>query len=152
MFWFDKTNPDVLFVDNRTMERQVIWEGRGESAGRRRMFEVKPDAVMDFRKLELPDRSFHLVVFDPPHFGKRNGKGGWLAKKYGSLDQETWREDLRAGFRECFRVLKKNGVLVFKWSEAEIPTSEVLELAEKRPLFGHKSGKSLGTHWLCFIK
>lgn len=121
MFWFDKKHPDALYVDNRTMERQVIWQDKGGCRpGRRRMFEIQPDAVMDFRKLDLPDRTFHFVVFDPPHLRKRNGKTGWMNKKYGSLD-ETWREDLRKGFAECFRVLKKNGVLVFKWSESEIP-------------------------------
>lgn len=25
MFWFDKNNPDVLFVDNREMVEEIIW-------------------------------------------------------------------------------------------------------------------------------
>jgi hypothetical protein len=61
---------------------------------------------MDFRQLDLPDQSFSLVVFDPPH-STRAGQSGWIAFKYGSLDKNTWREDLRKGFSECLRVLKK---------------------------------------------
>ncbi|MCK9598626.1 MAG: class I SAM-dependent methyltransferase [Sphaerochaeta sp.] len=149
MFWFNKNHPDVLFVDNRVMEKQVIWRGKD---GEQRQFEVKPDAVMDFRALDLPDGHFSLVVFDPPHLMTRNGKMGWMGKKYGSLDRVTWRDDLTLGFRECFRVLKPGGVMVFKWSEAEIPLSEVLKLTPERPLFGHPSGKAQGTHWVTFMK
>lgn len=147
MFWFDKQNPNVLFVDNREMPRQVIWQ-KGEY---KREFEVSPDMVMDFRKLDLPDKVFNLVVFDPPHLHKRNGKTGWMQKKYGSLS-ETWREDLQQGFAECFRVLKPNGVLIFKWAETEIPLSKILALTPEKPLFGHPSGKQQKTHWVCFMK
>ncbi len=62
MFWFDKENTDTLFVDNRVMEPTVI--GTGKDA---RVRKCLPDVVMDFRKLELPDNHFSLVVFDPPH-------------------------------------------------------------------------------------
>lgn len=148
MFWFDKRNPLTLFVDKRQMARQEIWSNGKET----RMFEVSPDEVMDFRDLKLPDDSFYLVVFDPPHLMKRNGKTGWMNKKYGSLDRETWKEDLRKGFTECFRVLKPNGTLIFKWSETEIPLSTILELTDEKPLFGHRSGKQLGTHWITFMK
>lgn len=146
MFWFDKANPDVLFIDNRKMIEQVIWSNEKEV----RKFKVQPDKVMDFRKLKLKNESFYLVVFDPPHL-RRNGKTGWITKKYGTLD-DCWHEDLRKGFYECFRVLKKNGVLIFKWSETDIPLSEVLKLTDQRPLFGHKSGKASKTHWVAFIK
>lgn len=63
MFWFDKKNPDVLFVDIRDVD--PISVGKGKNA---RMFECKPDRVMDFRALDISNNSFHLVVFDPPHF------------------------------------------------------------------------------------
>lgn len=146
-FWFDKNHPAALYVDIRRMKRRVIWQ-KGDD---RRLFGVDPDEVMDFRKLDLPSNSFNLVVFDPPHLRKRNGKTGYIHTKYGSLG-ETWREDLRAGFAECFRVLKKNGVLIFKWSEGEIPLREVLKLTPERPLFGHPSGKNATTHWITFMK
>jgi len=59
---------------------------------------------------------------------------------------------LRDGFAECFRVLKPNGTLVFKWSEYEIPVREVLSLTSHKPLFGHRSGRQSMTHWIVFIK
>lgn len=149
MFWFDKANPDAVFIDARQMERQVIWTGKG---GETRSHEVQPDFVMDFRDLKFADESFSLVVFDPPHLAKRNGKTGWMNKKYGSLDPVTWRDDLRKGFTEGFRVLKPDGTLIFKWSSIEIPLSAVLELCAEKPLFGHRSGKNNCTHWVAFMK
>ena len=142
MFWFDKKNKDVLFVDNRRFKGELC-DGR--------KFEVSPDKIMDFRKLDLPSKSFNLVVFDPPHMLSL-GKESWMAKKYGRLDKENWREDLQKGFSECFRVLKKNGVLVFKWNEYDIPTKEVIALSPIKPLFGHPSGKLQKTHWIVFMK
>lgn len=73
----------------------------------------------------------------------------WLVKKYGKLDRETWREDLKAGFRECFRVLEPGGILVFKWCEDQISTAKVLKLASREPLFGHRRGKTV---FLVFMK
>ena len=147
-FWFQKKYRQALFIDKRTFPKSVIWKrGRDE-----RKFEVKPDVVMDFRKLDLPTGHFSLVVFDPPHLSKRNGKTGYIHKKYGSLDKLTWRDDIRAGFSECFRVLKKNGILIFKWSESEFKLKEVIALSPIAPLFGHPSGKFMKTHWLAFIK
>lgn len=146
MFWFNKQNPDVLFVDKR--EVQPLSIGKGRNA---RMFSCQPDTVMDFRKLDLPDNQFNLVVFDPPHF-VRAGDKSYMAQKYGKLDPLNWKEDLRKGFAECFRVLKPSGVLIFKWNEYQIPLSEVLKLVDVDPLFGHPSGKTQQTHWVCFMK
>jgi len=146
MMWFDKKNPDALFVDVRSFARREIWRNE---AGDSRSFGVEPDLQADFRKLPLDNESFSLVVFDPPHLARRNGKTGWMQTKYGSLN-ETWRDDLRAGFAECFRVLKTSGTLVFKWSEAEISIGEVAALAPKAPLFGQRTARL--THWLVFLK
>ena len=149
MFWFDKHNPEVLFVDNRIMERQLIWKSKVDKE--EAWFEVSPDQVMDFRHLDLPDEQFYLVVFDPPHIIENND-AGYAKKKYGVLRPKTWRDDIAAGFRECFRVLRPNGVLIFKWSEIDFPVSEILKLAPQSPLFGHKSGRQQKTHWLTFMK
>ena len=113
---------------------------------------VAPDIVMDFRKLDLPDDSFSLVVFDPPHILKRGGKRPWMKEKYGELDRTTWREDLRKGFAELFRVLKQDGVLIFKWSESDILVKDVLALTPVTPLFGHRSGRAGKTLWVAFMK
>ena len=141
MFWFDKKNKDAVFCDNRR-EAHTLCDGRN--------LEIKPDKKMDFRKLNFPDNSFKLVVFDPPHLLKL-GKKSWMAKKYGILS-ENWREDISKGFSECFRVLKNDGVLIFKWNERDIKVSEILKLTDKKPLFGHTTGRSGNTKWICFMK
>lgn len=91
-----------------------------------------------------------MVVFDPPHL-LRAGVNGWQAKKYGKLPAE-WRELIRRGFSECFRVLKHGGTLIFKWNEHEIPVSQILSLTEERPLIGQRCGKTAKTHWMVFMK
>ena len=144
-FWFDKHNEDVLFVDKRVLPPTVI--GSGKDARTR---ECQPDIVMDFRDMGLPDNTFSLVVFDPPHLFL--GENSYLINQYGALDKKTWREDLSKGFSECFRVLKDEGVLIFKWNESDVPLREVLALTDKKPLFGHPSGKAQKTHWVCFMK
>lgn len=76
-------------------------------------------------------------------------ENSWLVKKYGKLNPETWKEDLALGFKECFRVLKPNGTLVFKWNEDQIKLSEILNAIDYVPLYGNKRAK---THWLVFMK
>ncbi len=111
---------------------------------------IDPDIVADFTALPFPDDQFSLVVFDPPHF-TRNGNGGWMAKKYGKLEGE-WREEIRKGFAECFRVLKPGSALVFKWNENEVPVSHILALTPAKPLFGNRCGKNAQSHWIVFLK
>ena len=79
------------------------------------------------------------------------GDTGHYAMAYGKL-RGNWREELRLGFAECFRVLKINGTLIFKWCEIEIPLRDVLSLTPHKPLYGHRSGKAAKTHWVAFIK
>lgn len=101
MFYYEKRDPRVLYSDIR-YEEHVLCDGR--------VFTVSPDSIADFRGLPHPDDSFHLVVFDPPHL-ERCGPRSWQRKKYGKLTKGTWREDLAAGFSECWRVLKPGGTL-----------------------------------------
>lgn len=96
------------------------------------------------------DGSFSLVVFDPPHL-RYAGETGWLVKKYGKLD-EHWPEMLHDGFQECMRVLKEDGVLIFKWAETDISAQKVWKAIGQKPLFGHHSGKRSGTFWGCYMK
>ena len=144
-FWFDKNNPNVLFADQRVMKPTIV--GSGKDA---RIRKCLPDKVMDFRKMNISDNTFTMVVFDPPHLFV--GKNSFMAKSYGRLDKQTWKEDLKKGFSECFRVLKNNGFLIFKWNECDILLKDVLKLTDYEPLFGHSSGKAQKTHWLCFMK
>ena len=109
---------------------------------------ISPDIVADFRQIPFPDESFYLVVFDPPHLVKA-GENSWIAKKYGKLNSETWKNDIEQGFNECMRVLKPNGILIFKWNEEQIKLRDILATIEYKPLFGNKRAK---THWLVFMK
>lgn len=141
MFYFDKQDERVLFGDIR-QESHVLCDGRH--------LEISPDKIMDFCNLPFPDESFYLVSFYPPHL-VRCGQSSWMAKKYGVLGQD-WKEDLAKGFSECFRVLKTNHSLVFKWNETQIPVKEILALTEHKPVLGHISGKRSNTHWITFLK
>lgn len=134
MMWFEHKNPACLYVDNRTLEPTNLCDGR--------LFEVKPDLVADFTNLPFPDEQFHLVVFDPPHLIRVSDTA------YLKLKQE----DLRKGFEECMRVLREYGTLIFKWSEVQISTRQVIEAIGQKPLFGHRSGKQSNTHWMAFMK
>lgn len=141
MFWFDRENPNVLFQDIRS-ENYVLCDGRP--------LEIKPDVIGDFRKMDHPDNSFNMVVFDPPHLNKL-GQDTWMAQKYGVL-LPTWELDLKLGFYESMRVLRPGGFLIFKWNEAQIKLSDVLKNIPYKPLFGHVTGKHGRTIWLCFMK
>ena len=111
---------------------------------------MTPDTICDFKNLPFDNESFYLVVFDPPHLIDKK-ESAWMVKKYGTLPVD-WKSELKAGFDECMRVLKMNGTLVFKWNDVEVPTSEIIEVFGKQPLFGHKSGKRMNTNWLVFMK
>lgn len=142
--WFDKHHPAVVYCDSRNEIYTGIWR---ESE---RQCEIKPDIQVDFTNLPFADDSFYLVIFDPPHL-KQAGQTTWMAKKYGRLSK-NWPQMLHDGFRECMRVLKPNGVLIFKWSETQIPAGAVWKAIGQRPLFGHHSGKKSQTFWACFMK
>ena len=142
-FWFNKDHPNTLYIDNRVRKK-------GHDTHRIN-HEIRPDEVVDFRNMPYADFTFKLVVFDPPHISKA-GETGWLTNKYGRLDKITWREDLKKGFNECWRVLEDYGVLIFKWSESEISHKEILEVIKYKPLFGHPTARSGKTKWFCFMK
>lgn len=139
MFWFDKANPNVIFMDNR-QHYEKLPTGH--------IVDVNPDVIADFTEMPFSDNSFYMVVWDPPHL-IHAGKTSWLVKKYGKLDQDNWQTDLSKGFSECMRVLKPHGTLIFKWNTCQIPMNQVLECFSQDPLFGDKRSK---TRWLVFMK
>ena len=149
MMWFNKADPRAIFGDQRCETITVTDNSRGNASGTRTL-RIEPDTLMDFRALPFADGRFKLVAFDPPHL-VRAGPRSWLAAKYGKLG-ENWRDDLREGFAECWRVLASDGVLIFKWNETQVKVSEVLALAPVKPLFGQVSGRNGLTHWLVFMK
>jgi SAM-dependent methyltransferase len=138
MFWFDRNNEHTVYMDNRELDTELC-DGR--------KLVINPDIVGDFTNIPFDAETFNLVVFDPPHLINAGDKS-WLATKYGKLNK-NWKEELKKGVQECFRVLKNNGVLIFKWNEEQIKISEILKLSSVKPLFGNQRGK---THWMVFIK
>lgn len=146
--WFDKHHPSAIYCDKRRESLTGIWKSGDRMS--ERDCTVDPDIVCDFTDLPFPDDSFSLAVFDPPHLIRAKDTA-WLVKKYGKLD-DNWPQMLHDGFTECMRVLKPDGVLIFKWSEYDIPAEKVWKAIGQKPLFGHHSGKKSGTFWSCFMK
>jgi ubiquinone/menaquinone biosynthesis C-methylase UbiE len=134
MMWFDSKDRRALFIDKR-QEIHALDIGTPGTVGRQPAV-IAPDVVADFTAMPFRDESFYVVAFDPPHIERQEARG-ILTRKYGVLPND-WRGTLRAGFAECFRVLKPHGVLVFKWAESDYPISEVLSLTPAKPLFGHR--------------
>lgn len=141
MMWFNKKHPNTIYMDIRR-EEVTACDGR--------LISIDPDIIGDFTNIPFPDNTFHHVVWDPPHM-KKLGKNTWMAQKYGVL-LPTWETDLKAGFDECMRVLKPNGTLIFKWSEAQITANKIIEIFGTQPLYGHPTAKHGKTIWLCFMK
>ena len=126
MFWFNKENKDTVYMDNR-VEETTLCDGR--------------------RLIVKPDETFHLVIFDPPHL-LRAGEESYLKLKYGRLG-ENWKEDIKKGLEECWRVLKRNGTMIFKWNEEQIALPQVKKLLPCEPIIGQRRGKTI---WLVFFK
>ena len=145
--WFNKKHPAAVYCDKRREDLQLYF---GKARTSLHQLHVDPDVLCDFTALPFPDESFSLVVFDPPHLTGAK-ETAWLVKKYGKLD-ETWPQMIHDGFAEGMRVLKPDGVLIFKWSEYDIPADDVWKAIGQRPLFGHHSGKKSKTFWACFMK
>ncbi len=92
----------------------------------------------------MGDEAFHTVLYDPPHtidtrntlFGtleEISGLGPHLgAFKYGCYRSiKQLRKSVAEGAAECARVLKVDGVLIFKWSNSEKPYSWATDTVEK---------------------
>lgn len=141
MFWFDKENPLVLFCDKRELN-ETLCDGR--------KLEIMPDMLVDFTNMPFENEAFWHVVFDPPHLLDA-GETSWLVKRYGKLPK-NWERMIQDGFNECWRVLKTNGTLIFKWSEDSVTVGDVIKAIGKEPLYGQRSRRGNNTHWLCFVK
>lgn len=141
MMWFDKENKDTLFCDIRS-EVHVLCDGSD--------LQIKPDIQVDFTNMPFADNTFRVVAFDPPHIDDL-GISSIMAKKYGTLSYH-WRHDIKEGLKECMRVLKPHGTLIFKWNEHRVKLTDIMPLLPQQPLFGHTSGKHGKTIWMIFLK
>ena len=145
--WFQKHEPHTLYCDRR----REHFEDRFGANHSKRTLDINPDMECDFTKLPFDDETFHLVVFDPPHLiGESDA---WLKKAFSFYDtKKTAVQTVAAGIVECMRVLKVGGVLVFKWSEIHVSSREIIDACGIEPLFGHRSGRKMNTHWMTFMK
>lgn len=142
MFWFDKENPHTLFTDIRDDE-MTLCDGRKTI--------IHPDKIEDVTHLSFEDKTFKLVVLDPPHL-VRVGDNSWMAKKYGRLPK-NWGQFLHDAVAECMRVLDDYGVLILKWNEKDLKVSTILKaIKDYQPLFGHITRRNHATVWMTFMK
>ena len=116
--WFDKHHPAAIYCDKRRESMTGIWKSTNGQSERKCI--IDPDIQCDFTDLPFENNSFPLVVFDPPHL-RNVGENSWTYKKYGRLE-ENWPQMLHDGFRECMRVLKPDGVLIFKRQKTSVYT------------------------------
>ena len=156
MFWLDKKHLNCVYQDIRSESKGLV--------NNRRNREIKPDVVGDFRKMSFPDKSFKLVIWDPPHIIQEYNKKCRMIATYGCLNPTSWRSDLKKGFNECWRVLDDFGVLIFKWSEIDrwgqkrfsAGLKDVLRLFHTKPLIAQKvkwtRDNQFATFWCCFMK
>lgn len=106
MFYFDKSDPRVLFQDKRAVNTTL------KDRDKQRPFVIEPDVIGDFTSMQYADNTFRMVVFDPPHLkytGSKKEAKNWQMVKYGWLPAHGWKDVIRKGFSECFRVLQPGG-------------------------------------------
>ena len=147
--WFQPNHPFVTFLDKR--------DGKYMNHLFDRTTNINPDVVGDWtKKLPFDDEYFDMVLFDPPHIIRDKVNKCNMDVLYGYLQKDTWRMDLQKGIQELFRVLKNEGVFVFKWGQSHVLIDEILRLFPYKPLFGNKnkdiSKNDKDTIWLVFLK
>jgi hypothetical protein len=146
MMWFNKQHPNAIYLDQRP--------------------ECEPDVVGDFRDLKrFSDNTFRLIIFDPPHILRNSDNhDSNILRRFGALQSDSWRSDLKSAANELWRVLKDYGVLIFKWNTQYTPSNEVLKLFPVEPIIYQVSATStrkyqkgrmrenVKTLWFCFMK
>lgn len=142
MFRYDKKNPLVHFMDVRTLPK---W-----SIKARPSFCVEPDEIGDYRDVKHPDKSFKIVVMDPPHL-KSLGEKSRMAMKYGKVSKER-KEDMKQAFKEAMRILQDFWILIFKRNESEIPLSEIIKTFPVKPMIWQRTWKNNKTVRLIYLK
>jgi len=144
MFWQNKNHPNAVYQDIRK-DVLPLKEQYGMN------FSVEPDIIGDFRKMDFPDKSFKMVIFDPPHL--MLNKTAWMAKKYGTIKDTDFEADLQAGFKECWRVLDDFGTLIFKWNDQSISIEKIKPFFPDEPIIFNRVGtKGKSTYWFVFMK
>jgi SAM-dependent methyltransferase len=134
--WFNKQCKDCVYLDIRK--------------------EVKPDILADDTALPFRDNIFNIIVFDPPHTSM--GPKSIMGKLYGRFTLARIKDTVARGATEFYRVLKNDGILLFKWNTHDISLGKVLSLMSIyfEPLFGqrvaYRTKHSSKTYWVCLVK
>jgi len=161
-YWHDKEHPETVFMDMR-VERDGDFVVRGYDQDNPNIkkekqsdYTVFPDLQADYRNLPFADRTFDLVVFDPPHLVTSDGMeklSGIMKRKYGCLHAETWPRDIHDAFVELFRVMADHATLTFKFCDYDIGFEEILSVLPQEPLYGTTiMSKTHSTRWITFNK
>lgn len=151
--WYQKNHPFVTFMDKRKGDFGFTSMKNGKGI-KRETIKVDPDIQADWTK-ELPfeDGHFDMIVFDPPHIiRKKKNNQSFMQHQYGVFKADNYKQDLRKGLSELFRVLKNQGILILKWCDLDRSVEEVIKLSPYPPIFGTRTGQRNNVHWIVFIK
>jgi len=132
-FWYNKKHPAVTYIDIKK--------------------DVDPDLIMDCRNTNFKEKTFDLIVFDPPHCSYSEKNKGLFKEKYGGYTSAGTRSFIKKSFIEFERILKKDGLVVFKWNTHCQKLNVILSMIKNfEVLFGHltayKTKHSSQTYWL----
>lgn len=136
IMWENKHDPDTVYLDVRP--------------------EVKPDIIGSICNTPFANNTFDLVIFDPPH--KNLGATSTMTWRYGHFSTAQIMYTLVAGFHEISRILKEDGLCLFKWSDGNIDLNRALRqqplnlsvLVIQRVSYHTKSGNQC--YWVTMIK
>jgi len=112
--WTDKHNDHTVYMDIRQVAKGTITFQPNWC--------VEPDIIGDYRDMPFDDESFRYVIWDIPH--KIKYDTGLITMKYGFLGEE-WQHDLHIAFKEIMRILKPEGMLIFKFNDLAIPFKDI---------------------------
>lgn len=151
--WFQKNHPFVTFMDKRN--EVVDSKTKGVKFKSRRRWKIKPDVVSEWKNAPFPDEYFDMIIFDPPHkIVNTKRELGAIEKEYGCFYGNGWKKEIKEGVDKLFKILKPEGVFVFKWSDSNIDVNKILKLFPYKPMFGSntKSKGHTANFWIVFIK
>jgi len=100
-------------------------------------YDIEPEVAgviqSDCRNLPLDNDSLNNIVFDPPFVcgSQRDGKPGIIKTRFGYYKNvpELW-EFYRKSLAEFYRILKENGILVFKCQDTIESSKQYLSHVE----------------------